>query len=66
MEEIIVCVTNKCPFCGERSSPEGVDSVKIGEKIKCEKCGKEFEVSEIKKRKERKMKEGNKKLPLIR
>lgn len=43
-EKIIVCVTNKCPFCGERGYIEGEDSAKIGEKIKCEKCGKKFEV----------------------
>lgn len=43
-KKIIVCVTNKCPFCGERGYLEGEDSAKIGEKIKCEKCGKKFEV----------------------
>lgn len=43
-EKTIVCVMNKCPFCGERGYLEGEDSAKIGEKIKCEKCGKKFEV----------------------
>lgn len=43
-KKVIVCVTNECPFCGERGYSEGEDSAKKGEKIKCEKCGKKFEV----------------------